>query len=175
MKLNRILLTLVATAVVALTASCGTEQPPATAPRAPSADLIGSTLNIVTGLLQCRPLPYASNSAVIGPAGGTLQIGVHTLTVPAGALTQPVWITGTAPSDNVNSVQLYPQGLQFAHPASLTLSYANCNTLNKILPKRIAYTTDLLQILSYLVSADDQRNQQVTGQLNHFSRYAVAW
>jgi hypothetical protein len=176
MKPNRILLALVAAVIVGLSASCGTDQSSTTAPKpAPSASLLSSTLNTVTGLLQCTPLPYASNSAVIGPDGGTLQIGVHSLTIPPGALSQSVLITGTAPTDNVNSVQLYPEGLQFVHPASLTMSYANCNTLGLLLPKRIAYTTDLLQILSYLISSDDLQHRQVTGQLNHFSRYAVAW
>ncbi|HEY6225477.1 MAG TPA: hypothetical protein VIW26_16960 [Gemmatimonadales bacterium] len=147
----------------------------------PSADLIsgvvGSTTSLVGTLLQCTPMPYAQNSKVIGPAGGDLQIGPHVLHVPAGALSQSVLITGQAPSDDVNSVRLYPQGLQFAtgKPATLTMTYANCNLLGKILPKRIAYTTDNLQILSYLLSLDNLLSKQVTGQIQHFSRYAVAW
>jgi hypothetical protein len=32
-----------------------------------------------------------------------------------------------------------------------------------------------LDILSYLVSVDDRPTRAVTGQLDHFSTYAVAW
>ena len=55
------------------------------------------------------------------------------------------------------------------------MSYANCNTLGVQLPKQIAYTTDVLVILEYLKSWDDQHAQIVTGEVNHFSEYAIAW
>jgi hypothetical protein len=147
---------------------------PAAAPAAPSADLIGSVLR-TTGLLRCTPLPYASASKVIGPAGGELRVGPHVLRVPAGALAQPVLISVEAPSETVNSVRFSPEGLQFARSAALTMSYANCNLLGRLVPKRIAYTTDGLDILSYLLSLDNFFQQQVTGRLDHFSRYALAW
>jgi hypothetical protein len=137
--------------------------------------LLGTSLG--SGLLACDPLPYASASQQIGPEGGTLVIGPHALIVPAGALAAPVVITGEAPVGTVNSVQLYPEGLRFASgkPARLTLSYANCPLAGRLLPKRIAYTTDLLQILTYVLSVDDLLHAKVTGSLEHFSRYAVAW
>jgi hypothetical protein len=150
-------------------------------PTGPGADPAPSTLlsgtSIGSGLLACDPLPYASASATIGTQGGTLVIGPHKLTVPAGALAGPVVISGEAPVGTVNSVKLQPEGLQFAagKPAKLTLSYANCPLLGSLLPKRIAYTTDLLGILSYVLSLDDLLGRKVTGSLEHFSRYAVAW
>src|SRR6185295_19908172 len=106
-----------------------------------------------------------------------LTVGPHTLTVPAGALGAPVLITADAPVGTVNSVRFGPEGLQFAagKPATLTLSYANCPLLGSLLPKRVAYTTDLLAILSYVTSLDDLLARKVTGSLAHFSRYAVAW
>jgi hypothetical protein len=86
-------------------------------------------------------------------------------------------ISAEAPVGTVNSVRLFPEGLKFAagKPAQLTLSYGNCPLLGQVLPKRIAYTTDLLQILSYVLSVDDLLHKRVTGSLEHFSRYAVAW
>lgn len=132
---------------------------------------------IGSGLLACNPLPYAVTRQVVGPAGGTLVVGPHSLTVPAGALSDTVTITAEAPAGTVNSVKLLPEGLHFApgKPARLTLSYANCPLLGRLLPKRIAYTTDLLQILSYLLSVDDLVAKRVTASLEHFSRYVVAW
>src|SRR5437667_124793 len=81
----------------------------------------------------------------------------------------------TAPSDNVNRVRFQPEGLVFQRAATLTMSYANCSLLGKILPKRIAYTNDALAILSYVLSLDNLFGKYVTGRLNHFSNYAIAW
>jgi hypothetical protein len=41
--------------------------------------------------------------------------------------------------------------------------------------KRVAYTTERLEILSYLLSRDNLLLMRVSGELEHFSRYAVAW
>jgi hypothetical protein len=128
-------------------------------------------------LLFCSPLPAASTTQIIGPAGGTLSVGPHTLVIPAGALSQAVAITAEAPTDSVRSVRLLPEGLTFAagKPARLTLSYAGCSLLGTLVPKRIAYTTDLLELLQLLPSIDDLLRRQVSAPLKHFSRYAVSW
>jgi len=55
------------------------------------------------------------------------------------------------------------------------MSYANCDLLGSVVPKRIAYTSGALEILDYLPSVDDLLAQQLTGELHHFSDYAVAW
>jgi hypothetical protein len=163
-----------ATALVAflVAASCRPDSPTGAAP---GPQYLHETLGGATGLLKCSPLPYASESQLIGPSGGRLEIGPHSLRIPPGALSAPTLITGEAPSDSVNSVRLFPEGLQFARPVVLTMSYANCNLLTRTLPKRIAYTTEALLILEYLPSLDDFDDQQVIGRLKHFSRYAVAW
>lgn len=127
------------------------------------------------GLLTCDPLPEATASETIGPAGGILEVGPHRLFVPAGALDHAVTITAVAPSDTVNTVRFEPHGLHFERSAYLQMSYANCDLLYRWLPKRIAYTTDLLDILSFLSSWDNPLRQRVTGRLDHFSQYAVSW
>jgi hypothetical protein len=176
MKLRRFMSFVLAAVLVSLAGlSCGDNLPTASPTPSSSPLLVGDLLS-ATGLLKCTPLPYASASKVIGPAGGTLQVGPHVLRIPAGALSRSVTIRAESPSDVVNSVRLYPEGLQFGGSgASLTMSYANCNLLGRILPKRIAYTSEGLQILSYLLSLDNVLQKSVTGQLRHFSRYAVAW
>ena len=140
-----------------------------------SGGLLGTGL--ASGLLYCSPLPYAATTQTIGSAGGTISVGPHTLTIPAGALSQEVAITAEAPSDSVRSVRLLPEGLTFAagKPARLTLSYAGCSLLGSVAPKRIAYTTDLLELLQFLPSIDDLIRRRVTAPLEHFSRYAVSW
>jgi hypothetical protein len=142
---------------------------------APDASLIGSLLG-PTGLLKCSDLPYASASATIGPDGGIMRAGPHVFVVPPGALSAPVTITMTAPTGlGVNAVEFKPAGLRFNLPAVLTMSYSNCSLLGKLLPKRIAYTDDNLNIISYLLSLDNLLSKNVTGKVNHFSDYVVAW
>lgn len=166
-------------AVTMVVVSCGRDAPTAArtsdAVRASgvdgSANLLGGLLGT---LLSCRPMPEAQASAWIGPAGGTLRVGPHTLRVPAGALGQRVLITGIAPSDSVNLVQFYPEGLHFASPASLTMSYANCSLLVQLLPQ-IVYTDDGLNILEYIPSLANLLSRTVTGSVQHFSGYAVAY
>ena len=171
MKIRRygFLVLLVGAALV--TASCGDRGSP-TSP--PPASLVGSLVQS-TGLLTCAPLSYDSVTQTVGPAGGTIVVGPHVLTIPAGALADTVTITAVAPADTVRRVQFRPEGLTFATPASLRMSYAGCNLLGTLLPKQIAYTDDALNILEYLLSVDNLWTQTVTGQLHHFSSYAVAW
>jgi hypothetical protein len=168
MKALGLLLTLVAL-------SCSDPSPlgpNARAPR-PQRDLVG--LPTPTGLLQCTPLAADSAVQTIGPAGGTLQVGPHVFTVPPGALDSAVTISAVAPSDSVNRIVFQPEGLTFNQPASLTMSYANCGLLGLALPKQIVYTTDALAVLEYVTSVDQPSSQTVTGQIGHFSDYAVAW
>ncbi len=152
-------------------AACA-EAPP-TAPLGPEQSLLGGLMNAT--LLRCNSLSYSSSSAVIGSGGGTLTVGPHRLVVPAGALAADVTITGEVIPGSVNSVRFSPEGLTFAAPAALTMSYRNC-PLAALLPlKKVAYTDEGLSILSLLHSLDDLAAREVTGQLEHFSRYAIAY
>jgi hypothetical protein len=163
-------------AVCALVFACGDPSPtaPTTAP-APDASLIGDLLR-PTGLLRCSDLPAASVTRTIGPAGGSLTVGPHVLWIPPGALAAPTSITAKiVTGQGVNGIAFQPEGLRFQTAAALTMSYANCNLLGKLLPKRIAYTTNALQILEYLLSVDFLFSKNVTGKVNHFSEYVIAW
>ncbi len=183
MRIARIYVGAVLLAVSLTITGCGENSP--TAPAAPeatqafesNAELLGlltPTLNRV-GLLTCSPLQPDRESKVIGPNGGTLRVGPHTLRVPAGALRYPVRITGSIERERVNRIEFEPHGLEFRRPASLTMSYANCDLLGRLLPKRVAYVTPNLRILYLLESIDNVGQKKVTGEVDHFSEYAVAW
>ncbi|MGH7656260.1 MAG: hypothetical protein ACREN6_16530 [Gemmatimonadaceae bacterium] len=156
--------------------SCSDTSPTGPVARAnpPEANLLGGLLGKL-GLLSCRPLPPASASKTIGRSGGVIHIGPHTFTVPAGALDHNVTITASAPSDKYNRVDFGPSGLQFSKSASLSMSYANCSLLGDLLPKHIAYVDQHLSILYLLQSVDNLLTQKVTGKVDHFSEYALAW
>jgi hypothetical protein len=168
---------LIAPVLLLVVALACTDRNPTSAPAvpAPDASLIGGLLG-ATGLLKCSNLPYASNTKTIGALGGSISAGPHTLVIPPGALLTPTTITMTAPTGlGVNAVKFQPEGLRFITPAVLTMSYANCSLLGKLLPKRIAYTDDNLHIISYLLSLDNLLSKYVTGKVNHFSDYVIAW
>jgi hypothetical protein len=124
---------------------------------------------------SCQQIVNGSFKQTIGSAGGTLTFGPVTLSVPAGALSKPVSIQAKIPGgSSVNVVQFKPDGLIFQQPASLTVAYWNCaGVAGKTL--KVAQVSDSLQILQYLQSATDTATQTVTGALQHFSNYAVAW
>lgn len=126
-------------------------------------------------LLSCVAVPPTSVTSTIGPLGGEIRFGPHTLSIPAGALTVPVSITAFLVEGAVTHVVLQPEGLVFNRPASLSLSYASCTVPDGSPPRRIAYTDAALRIRYYVKSVDESYANQVTGQLDHFSDYAVAW
>jgi len=124
-------------------------------------------------LLSCSTQPYVSVTQVVGSAGGTIVVGTHRLVIPAGALSRSYTIKAEQVQNRVNSVRFSPEGLRFAKPAKLTMSYANCSPL--LLLKRVVYTDELLRILELIPSIDNLKTKTVTGDIRHFSRYAVAW
>jgi hypothetical protein len=137
--------------------------------------LLGGVLDLLKNLhlLSCSPQPYVSRTQVVGVNGGTILVGTHKLVIPAGALSRDYTIRAEQVTNRVNSVRFSPEGLKFAKPAKLTLSYSNCSPL--LLLKRVVYTDELLRILELIPSLDDLRTKTVTGDIRHFSRYAVAW
>lgn len=151
---------------------------------APSYGLIGDltdgltttvvgTLGSVTDLLTCSPQSYDSETETIGPEGGTVKVGKHSLFIPRGALTQRVKITAEQIRGRTNSVRFSPEGLHFQKPAVLTMSYENC-AIN-LLKKKIVYTDERLSILQLLFSLDYPKYDYVSAPIDHFSRYAVAY
>jgi hypothetical protein len=172
----RVLLTSLLTLVALSVASCDSESPTALAPpQSPELGLPGRGLLNNLTLMSCTPLVADSATALIGASGGTIDVGPHRLTIPAGALTNDVSITAIAPSDTVSRVQLFPEGLKFNKSATLRLSYGHCSGLGTLLPRRVVYIDEDLDILEALVSVTNVFNQTVSGQLDHFSDYAVAW
>lgn len=117
--------------------------------------------------------PY-TGSAMIGPLGGRVVFGPHELDVPPAGLLVPTRITAqTVPGDTI-AVQFQPQGLHFLVPATLQLSYAQCQPQ----PKgnlSIVYVDDLLdKLLGLIESILDPAQHKVIGLITHFSLYAVA-
>jgi hypothetical protein len=123
----------------------------------------------------CRAQAETTAAAWIGPKGGILKAGKHTLKVPPGALSTPVWITMVAPSSSINRIVFSPSGLTFnsAYPAYLVMSYANC----AVAPgseQQIVHINDRYQVIETAPSQTDPATLTVHGKLLHFSDYALS-
>jgi hypothetical protein len=123
-------------------------------------------------LLRCEPKPYDADARIIGPDGGTVQMGPHKLEIPKGALTEEQLIVGEAPTNSLVETQFEPEGLQFQIPAKLTLSYKGC-VLPRLADLGVVYLGNGNRILEMPPSKDDRSTTSVTGDIRHFSRYAV--
>lgn len=124
-------------------------------------------------LLTCSNNPgYGSVTKTIGPLGGTIAVGPHSLVIPPRALAEPTAITATAPAGSLVRVDFEPHGLRFSAPTALTLSYRHC--LLPPLSPRIVYLDDANKISEVLQPSTSLLRGTVTGKLDHFSGYVVA-
>ncbi len=175
MKAKRFIPVAALAAAVFVALSCSDSAPTGvSAPPHPDPLLFGWISPSLT-LVKCTPMPYDSVTQTVGPEGGTINVGGYSLFIPDSALDSAVTITAVAPSDTVNVVRFEPQGLHFNQKASLTMSYANCGIVGWLLPQHIAYTDDSLNIIDFIPSVTDALSQTVTGDVKHFSEYALAW
>jgi hypothetical protein len=126
-------------------------------------------------LLECSPVNGASASAAIGPEGGTVTVGGHSLTLPANAVSSRVTFRMVERQDKYVGVEVEPHGTQFNRDATLTLGYGRCGNPNgsrnfQILEVRSG-TTQVLRALP--VTVDSAKRTVSTTRLNHLSGYLV--
>ena len=125
-------------------------------------------------LLRCKPRPYEREVEIIGPDGGTIHVGEHKLVIPRGALDKEYMIGAEAPTSSLINVEFEPEGLRFARPAELTLSYKECDVPGDI-NLRLAYLGWGQRVLELPPSEDRKDLSEVIGDIDHFSRYAIAY
>lgn len=122
-------------------------------------------------LLACARREARTNSAVIGPSGGTLFVGANRLVVPAGALTEPTLITGTVPADTIAAIHFEPQGLQFRKPAGLVLDAEGCRRPGD--HPNVLYLDDSSNVLERIEAVYSSWWRTVAAPITHFSVYAI--
>lgn len=119
---------------------------------------------------------------VVGPNGGTITTpsGKASLYIPAGALSSNITVTitqsaiGDAPGGLVGGYQFSPDGASFSLPITLKLKYEP-----SVIPDGISTADVKLAYESggkWVIisnSSVDQANNLVSGQITHFSTYAV--
>jgi hypothetical protein len=120
-------------------------------------------------------------SSIIDEHGGSLSIGNHVLTVPAGAVDAPTTFTMTKLVDEIEvglvATRLLPNDVGHAGfhvPVSLSLSYASAEEVPANLADlKIVWVKPNGQMEAQ-PSAVDAADEAVIGTLSHFSGYALA-
>lgn len=182
-------LTLTGALVLLIGACAGDSAAPDPDPEPPAiltAQLPTEGADSLSTLVSCRTQPVPATSKYIGSKGGDLWIGPHHLIVPQGALKTTVRITGAVVDTNVVAVELQPAGLQLLTPALLTLDYAGCSLSGNESSLHLVYVVlvgSTPKVATHLLrdhdtdgdGKDDGNNQEISGQIDHFSRYAVAF
>lgn len=157
-----------------------------TSPTAPRAPISSASVSHTAGgpgkppkppppppkVAECAPRQDDHGSARIGSAGGVLKIGSSTLTVPAGALSTTIEIAGHLKPGPSQTMEFTPEGLQFAVPVSLTMSFAKCQVLG--------FGVVIAYVQADTVSEVEPSQvhllmRTVTAHIRHFSSYAVAY
>jgi hypothetical protein len=177
-RFGRLLLKAACVTVALMFIACANET---TAPEpefARSTQIDGPAVSLPLGFTKCIPQPFASDTARIGPSGGTLRAGRHMLKIPAGALKRSVLITMAAPSDSLNYVVFGPEGLTFdpANLPTLSMSYRNCSLTKPAEESlEIVYTDDSLTTVLDTTEtvASDTLNHVLGATLKHFSKYVL--
>lgn len=181
MKPTYSLVAVLCAGVVLTTSNCG--EPTATGPTPPALQASRTRGSYASkhhkappDLKRCKPQPADIEVELIDHEGGEIDIGRYTLTIPPGALARPVFISAQIRAgSSVNVVEFQPDGLVFQVPATLSMSYRNCVRDKDDALLRIGVVDDGYQILYYLPSTNDPESRKITGEVAHFTNYAVAW
>jgi len=130
-------------------------------------------------LVTCPTSETATTSTVVTPLGGVLNVAGTSLSIPAGALLQPVTVTLTVPASNYVEIELTVDGAPhflFELPVTVTVSYARCNRSNIDHGPLSAWYIDseTKALLEQMPSIDNKLLRTVTFTTGHFSGYALA-
>ena len=187
--LTRSITAFVLAATVAACADAPSAPPPPPPNQALLGDLLGGVTGTVTGtvgtltgtlggllngLVACNVRETTRGAAVVGPNGGIVRVGPHSLLVPPGALDRNVTISGVAPAGSFVKVEFQPEGLQFARPTALTMSYRSCGLLGSLNYTVVHLDENDRTVLDILPSVPNLLTRTVTGKVDHFSNYAIA-
>ena len=122
---------------------------------------------------------------LIGRRGGVLRLGSHYVVVPWGAVVQPTVFSMSLAADGLLQFDLHAtrragrsgRSVQFRGPVYLVLDYGEATNLDGVDPKRlqVLYEPDDGGPAEPVRTFTSRRSSIVVGQLEHFSRYCLAY
>ena len=131
-------------------------------------------------VVMCPTTQSYRTEGVLGPAGGSLQVGGHRLTVPAGVLTEMTHFGLRAPAGPEVKLELTAGGgrhYQFASPVVVTISYDRCTRQHQPRAAVAAWYVDDSgdALIERMNGRDDRNRMEITFRTSHFSTYLVAY
>jgi hypothetical protein len=112
-------------------------------------------------------------SAVIGPDGGCLRLGRHSLKIPAGAVDRDITFTLVSASTSGVAVDCGPSPFHFNVPVELTLSYVGTQYEDSDSQSSLEIFYMNGRTCIPMPCVVDPSGKFVTAQLDHFSRYII--
>lgn len=131
-------------------------------------------------LLTCPTSSTETASGLISAAlGGTVSVGGHSVTIPAGALLSDATVSLTVPASKYVEVELEVNGSDhflFQLPVVVSISYDRCSRSNIFRAPLTAWYIDSQSkaLLEHMGGIDNKLLRTVTFTTPHFSAYAVA-
>jgi hypothetical protein len=146
--------------------------------------VVGGVLNLVNNILTGPDANGSQAYAWIGAEGGSIKTAAYTLVVPRGAVGEKIKFVVEPENDGTYTVNLhaYQQGLLglvdvggrgFRKPVLLTIRYANAEGVTNERKLTIIYLSNSTAA-EVQPSVVDRKDKEVTAQLPHFSKYAMA-
>ena len=149
---------------------------PTAEPRTDAMQSLTTTINGVELVLSPpshRLTPAGAATAVIGPEGGTIQVEGARLTVPPGAVSQPVEFVARGRIGDQYVYRFGPNGLQFKVPATLSISVDPAQAGVDPARLAIAVSSDEASDWQIVGGVYDPTAQTVTAKIEHFTQYAL--
>jgi hypothetical protein len=146
--------------------------------------VVGGLVNLVDAILTGPDANGSEKYAWIGKDGGSIQTAAYTLVVPRGAVSAKTKFVVAPENDGSYTVNLhaYQQSLLglvdvggrgFQKPVKLIISYENANGVRNERKLTIIYLASP-EAVEVQPSTVDRKDKEVTAQLQHFSKYAMA-
>jgi hypothetical protein len=162
-----------------LLGACSTDTPTASLP-APLLSRTAESVDRATRIAVCPTTESYRTEGILGPAGGSLEVAGHRLTIPAGTLREPTQFTLHAPAGRHVRLVLSAGGAKhyrFPAPVVVTISYDRCGRQHRpTAPASAWYLDDSgSELMERMGGKDDRKLRAVTFQTNHFSTYTVCY
>jgi hypothetical protein len=128
---------------------------------------------------EVNPALNAQRTAVIGPLGGIISLGLHTLIVPPGAVDEEITFTLKNASPVALALDCGPSPFHFNVPLTLIMSFRG--TQYQSVGSIVDATVNDLRIYYMTPDGDlepqrcvvDPLTNTVTAEIDHFSRYIL--
>jgi hypothetical protein len=167
-------------AALVILAACGEAptRPAASVSRSVSPASLAANASGASSLLACGIATPATQSAVIGPKGGSIVVAGASLVIPGGAVSEATTFTVTVPASPYVEVDVRANGyehFQFDHPVFISLDYSRCSdaAIGTQALRAAWIDTQSRDLLDIMNAVDVRKDKQVRLLTDHLSGYIL--